>query len=323
MIEASGLAKDFSGFLAVSDVSLDVRPGELVVLLGPNGAGKTTTVRMLAAILQPTRGRAVVAGHDVAADPLRVREKVGLLTEFPGLYDRMAAQEYLDFFGAIHGLSAARRRARSEELLRRFEVWDARRLRLGDFSKGMRQKVALARALVHDPPVLLLDEPTSAMDPGSARLVRECIAELKQAGRTLLICTHNLVEAEVLADRIAIIRLGRIIALDTPPNLRRRLLGPPVMELRLNGPLDGVGPALERIAQVVDQGPTWLRYLAPDPVEINPLVLRCMAEIGAEVVTLSEVPASMEEVYLRIVSAGDEALSETAALLHRRGERVP
>jgi ABC-2 type transport system ATP-binding protein len=319
MIEAIGLAKDFAGFFAVSDVTMDVCAGELVVLLGPNGAGKTTTVRMLSAILSPTRGRAVVAGYDVAAEPLQVRANVGLLTEFPGLYDRMAAMDYLDFFGALQGLPVARRRARSEELLRRFDIWGARRLRLGEFSKGMRQKVALARSLLHDPSVLLLDEPTSAMDPGSARLVRECILELKQAGRTLLVCTHNLVEAELLADRIAIVRLGKIIAFDTPANLRRRLLGPPVMEVRLNGPLDGLEPALAQVVQVVDQGLTWLRYLAPEPAQLNPQVLRCLADLGAEVVTLSEVSSSLEEVYLHIVTAGDEALSETEALLQRRG----
>ncbi len=322
MIEAQGLVKIFGDFIAVSDVAFHVAPGEVVVLLGPNGAGKTTTVRMLSGILRPTRGRAIIAGHDVAEEPIAVRQMVGLLTEFPGLYDRMNPFDYLCFFGALEGLGRARRRARAEELLRRFELWEARRLRLGEFSKGMRQKAALARALLHDPPVLLLDEPTSAMDPGSARLVREYILELKQAGRTLFICTHNLTEAEALADRIAIIRMGRIVALDTAANLRRSLIGPPQMEVRLGGPLDGVAQALQDLVEVVDIGPTWLRYLAPAPEALNPQVLRRLGEAGADVVTLSEVPTGLEDVYLRIVSAGDESLSETAALLQRRGERI-
>jgi len=154
-----------------------------------------------------------------------------------------------------------------------------RRLRLGEFSKGMRQKIALARALLHDPPVLMLDEPTSAMDPSSARLVRQAILALKQAGRTLLICTHNLAEAEQLADRIAIIRLGQIIAFDTPQALRRRLLGPPLMEVRLNGSLDGIGPALGEIVRVVEEGATWLRYVAPEPEQVNPQVLRRLSPV--------------------------------------------
>ena len=321
MIEALGLAKDFNGFEAVSDVTLSVAPGELVVLLGPNGAGKTTTVRMLAAILKPTRGRAIVAGYDVAERPETVRREIGLLTEFPGLYDRMTAMDYLDFFGAIQGMARSARRARAEELLRRFDIWEARRLRLGDFSKGMRQKVALVRALLHDPPVLLLDEPTSAMDPASARLVRECLADLREAGRTLFVCTHNLTEAEILADRIAIIRMGRIVALDTPHNLRRQLLGQPLMEVRLNGPGDGLLPAMEGLVTVVEQGANWFRYHTPEPERSNPQVLALLAGHGAEVITLSEVTPSLEEIYLQIVSAGDEALSETAALLQRREGR--
>lgn len=319
MIETLHLRKTFGDLAAVSDVTLDVSPGEIVALLGPNGAGKTTTVRMLAAILRPTGGSARVAGYDVATQPIAVRERVGLLTEFPGLYNRMTAQDYLRFFAGLQGVPPALERARVEALLRRFDLWEARSLQLGDFSKGMRQKVALARALLHDPPVLLLDEPTSAMDPAGARQVRALIRELKDAGRTILLCTHNLVEAEELADRIAILRLGKIIAFDRPSELRRKLLGPPVMEVRLAGPLDGVAEAVARLAEVVEQGEDWLRYRAPDPQRLNPRVIRLLGELGAEVVTLREVPLSLEEVYLQLIDAGDEALSETEALLWRRG----
>ncbi|MGB9724537.1 MAG: ABC transporter ATP-binding protein [Chloroflexia bacterium] len=304
MIEAFGLGKDFGTLTAVRDVTLTVAEGEVVVLLGPNGAGKTTTVRMLAAILRPTRGRATVAGHDVAREAVQVREHVGLLTEFPGLYERMRVLDYLAFFGRLHGLSPSSCRARSESLLRRFGLWESRRLHLGEFSKGMRQKVALVRALLHDPPVLLLDEPTSAMDPSSARMVRDCIRELRAAGHTLLICTHNLAEAEELADRIAIIRQGHIIALDTPQGLRRQLLGPPLMEARLNDTHNNFG-ILEEMVQIVSRGPGWVRYLSPRPEQINPQVIRRLMEAGAEVVTLSEVPRSLEEVYLRLVEAGE------------------
>ncbi len=320
MIQAEGLVKEFGGFTAVSDVSLSARQGELVVLLGPNGAGKTTTIRMLSAILKPTRGWARIAGYDVVQDPISVRRHVGLLTEFPGLYDRMTAMDYLDFFGSLEGVPKQQRRERSEELLKRFGVWGGQNLRLGEFSKGMRQKVALIRALIHDPAVLLLDEPTSAMDPGSARLVRESILDLKQSGRTLLICTHNLSEAELLADRIAIIRLGKIIAFDTAVELRRRLLGVPLIEVRVNGVLNGLAASLEGLVEVVARGPNWFRYRCAEPERLNPQVLRRLHEQGAEVVTLSEVPRSLEEVYLSIVEAGEESMTETEALLKRRGE---
>ncbi len=307
MIEAVGLGKDFGRVTAVRDVTLTVAEGEVVVLLGPNGAGKTTTVRMLSAILRPTRGRAVVAGHDVTGEAVEVRRRVGLLTEFPGLYERMSVPDYLGFFGGLHGLSPASCRARSEELLRRFGLWESRHLRLGEFSKGMRQKVALVRALLHDPPVLLLDEPTSAMDPSSARMVRDCIRELRAAGRTLLVCTHNLAEAEELADRIAVIRQGQIIALDTPQGLRRQLLGPPLMEVRWNGLDDNFAEMLNGWVEVVAQGPGWVRYVSPQPERINPLVLRRLMAGGAEVVTLSEVPRSLEEIYQVLVEAGGDA----------------
>jgi ABC-2 type transport system ATP-binding protein len=318
MIEAIDLAKYFGTFPAVTQVTLDAREGEIVVLLGPNGAGKTTTIRMFSAILRPSRGRAIVAGYDVEQDPIQVRHRVGLLTELPGLYDRMRALDYLDFFGAIQGLSKQRRQSQSESLLRRFELWEARHLRLGDYSKGMRQKVSLVRALLHNAPVLLLDEPTSAMDPASARLVRESILEFKRTGHTLLICTHNLAEAELLADRIAIIRLGQIVAFDTPANLRRQLLGPPLMEVQLNHPLDGIFPQLKEKLQIAEQGPTWFRYSAPQPKELNPQVIQILSDLGASMVTLSEVPRSLEEIYLRIIGAGDEALSEAKALIQRR-----
>ena len=306
MIEAVGLGKDFGSVTAVRDVTLTIAEGEVVVLLGPNGAGKTTTVRMLAAILRPTRGRAVVAGYDVAEDAVEVRRRVGLLTEFPGLYERMSVLDYLAFFGGLHGLSPASCRARGEELLHRFGLWESRRMRLGEFSKGMRQKVALVRALLHDPPVLLLDEPTSAMDPSSARLVRDCIRELRAGGHTLLVCTHNLAEAEELADRIAVIRQGRIIALDTPQGLRRQLLGPPLMEVRWNGSGDNFAGMLDNV-QIAAQGPGWARFFSPQPEQINPQVLHRLVAAGAEVVTLSEVPRSLEEVYLHLVEVGEEA----------------
>ena len=301
MIELIGLTKQFDGFTAVDGVTLSVASGEILALLGPNGAGKTTTVRMLAAILRPTAGEAFVAGYSVTEHSREVRRQVGLLTEHPGLYLRMRGEEYLDFFGRLMGLDADECGRRARELLARFgmsEAWDRR---MGTYSKGMRQKMALVRAMLHDPSVLLLDEPTSAMDPHSAKLVRDAVLGLCHHRRAIVICTHNLAEAEALADRIAIIRRGQIIALGTPAELKARLLGPPLMELRLSQPTDGVVKLVSGLVSVETQGKDWLRYSTPDPRATNPVLLRTLASHGLGVVTLSEAPRSLEDVYLRVV----------------------
>jgi ABC-2 type transport system ATP-binding protein len=302
MIEAENLTKKFDDFTAVDSLSLSVPAGQVLALLGPNGAGKTTTVRMLSAILAPTTGRASVAGLDVTQSPGEVRRRVGMLTETPGLYLRMQALEYLDFFGQLYGLSASLRQARAAALLSRFGMADAVGKRLSDYSKGMRQKLALIRSMLHDPPVLLLDEPTSAMDPQSARLVRDAISGLRGEKRAIILCTHNLYEAEELADRIAIIRRGRIVEQGTTASLKSRLLGPPLMEVRLNAPLNGLLPDLMQQVEVVEQGDVWLRYRTENPAAENPRLLRWLADHDASVVTLSEVTRSLEDVYLRVVA---------------------
>ena len=309
MIELIGLTKRFDDFTAVDGVTLSVAPGEILALLGHNGAGKTTTIRMLAAILRPTAGQAFVAGQNVAEHPREVRQRIGLLTEHPGLYLRMQGKEYLDFFGRLMGLDASERERRARELLERFGMLEAWERRMGTYSKGMRQKIALVRAMLHDPSVLLLDEPTSAMDPHSAKLVRDAVFSLRDHRRAIVLCTHNLAEAETLADRIAIIRRGRIVALGTPAELKTRLLGPPLMELRLASPLNGAAKLVSDLVQVEAQGKDWLRFSTPNPQETNPLLLQKLASRGMGVVTMSQVPRSLEDVYLRVVEQGVENVS--------------
>ncbi len=305
MIETVDLTKYFDTFVAVERVSLRIQPGEVLALLGPNGAGKTTTVRMLTSILQPSSGVARVAGYDVARNPEEVRARVGVLTEGHGLYLRMRGREYLDFFGELYGLDTNLRRPRAEALAARFGLREALDRRLGEYSKGMRQKLALVRAMLHNPPVLMLDEPTSAMDPYSARQVRNAIHDLRGDGRTVLICTHNLAEAEELADRIAIIRRGSIIAQGTPMELKSSLLGPPLLEVRTVGHLNGNLGGLNHLVEIDSRGHNWMRFRASDPAAANPRVLQHLAEQGVEVVTLSEVPQSLEDVYLRVVGDGE------------------
>jgi ABC-2 type transport system ATP-binding protein len=299
MIVTQVLTKWFDDFAAVDAFSLHVRAGEIVVLLGPNGAGKTTTVRMLAAVLKPTSGRATVAGFDTVHDARAVRQHVGVLTEMPGLYLRMTALPYLGFFGQLWGLAPRQRAERSELLLRRFGMWEVRKQRLAEYSKGMRQKLSIIRAMLHDPPVLLLDEPTAAMDPHSAKLVRDAIISLRDERRAIVVCTHNLAEAELLADRIAIIRRGRLVSLGTPGELKAQMLGPPLMEVRLIGSVDGLSSRLADIVDIEAQGKDWLRYRTKEPEEVNPHLLRRLAALGRQVVTLSKVPRTLEDVYLR------------------------
>jgi ABC-2 type transport system ATP-binding protein len=304
MIETHDLSKQFDDFQAVDGVTLTIGSGRVLALLGPNGAGKTTTVRMLTSILRPSRGWARVAGLDVVRQAAQVRGLVGVLTEQHGLYGRMAAVEYLDFFGEIYGLGRAARQARIERLLTHFGLWDDRARRIGEYSKGMRQKLALARALLHEPPVLLLDEPTSAMDPESARLVRDAIRQLRSAERTIVICTHNLTEAEELADELAIIRRGRIIAQGTPQALRNALLGPGEWELRLAAPLSG-DFALPNGMTLTSRGPDWLRLRSADPAATHPALLTRLLADGAAPLSLAELPRSLEQVYLQAVAAAE------------------
>jgi ABC-2 type transport system ATP-binding protein len=306
MIETSQLTKVFDGFLAVDQVTLRVEPGEVLSMLGPNGAGKTTTVRMMTSILPPTSGWAKIAGYDVIKDPEKVRASVGVLTEQHGLYERMRALDYLDFFGEIYHIPPAVRRKQALELMERFGLSDALSKRLGEYSKGMKQKLALVRALLHNPPVLLLDEPTSAMDPQSAKQVRDAIIELQRDERTFLITTHNLTEAQLLANRIAIIRHGRIIASGTLDELAQQIIGEPIMELRVNGQVNGLHRDLDGLVTIDQYGVNWLQYRTRDPYSINPRVLAKCFDLGIEVVTLSQVTKTLEDIYLQVVEEDEK-----------------
>lgn len=302
MIETQDLSKQFNDFRAVEGVTLSVKPGQILALLGQNGAGKTTTVRMLTALLSPTRGWARVAGYDVARQGGKVRSSVGVLTEQHGLYMRMTAIEYLDFFGKVYRLNADGRRSRSDYLLDYFGLAQASSRRIGEYSKGMRQKLALARALMHEPPVLLLDEPTSAMDPESARLVRDEIARLKSSQRTIVICTHNLAEAETLADIIAIIYKGRIRMTGTLEELKQKVLGTPEYEAKFSLPWKIGSMKIPDGVTLTDQSEFSVRFRVENPYEANPFMLRELTAMNAPLITFQEVPRSLEQVYLKVMA---------------------
>lgn len=306
MIETNGLTKHFGDFVAVQDVSLLVQPGTLLALLGPNGAGKTTTIRMLTSILRPTAGSATVSGFDIVKEAPQVRASVGVLTEQHGLYERMNGLEYLDFFGRIYRIPEHVRQRRSRSLMERFGMADAMERRISSYSKGMKQKIALVRALLHDPPVLLLDEPTSAMDPQSARLVRDAIRDLKRDQRTIVLTTHNLAEAESLADEIAIIRRGHIIAKGTQESLAQRVVGNPQFEVRTATPLNGTVEIISQFVKPLRVEDYCVQYEATDPTTDNPRLVKEMVAAGVDVVTISKISRTLEDVYLGIVEE-DEA----------------
>jgi ABC-2 type transport system ATP-binding protein len=288
-------------------VSLSVPDGTILELLGPNGAGKTTTVRMLPGLLAPSAGEAMVAGCDVRADPAGVRAHVGLVTDTPGLYDQMTPTAYLDFFGRIYGLDAHMRRQRIDELLCVFDLQGAVRQRMAGFSRGMQQKVALARALLHDPTVMFLDEPTAGLDPLAARMVRELIVGLKGARRSIVLCTHDLDEAERLADRVTILRRGRIVASDSPARLRANASAETLVQVSLAASCADAAVVASRIEGVSDanvsMGGVLLVYRTMRPEQTNPNVIARLVAAGAGVVSVTCASATLEDVYATAVGA--------------------
>ena len=312
-LTADGLGRAFDDRWAVRGVSLAVHRGEVVGLLGPNGAGKTTTVRMLTALIRPSEGTATVDGFDIRADPESVRTRVGILTETPGLYDRLSATANLDFFGRLYGLTPEVRAERIERYLRLFSLWERRDDLAATFSKGMKQKLAIARALLHDPSVVFLDEPTAALDPEAAFIVREAIETLRKAGRTIVLATHNLDEADRLCDRIAFIR-GGLLRIDSPAALRGALGGHGLsVRLREAPSADQLG-AVRAIPTVrsTAMADGLLQIGADEPETVAPEVVRALVTSGADVVEVRPEQASLERVYFEImgVTPGADSLED-------------
>ena len=302
VLRTERLVKRFERLTAVEDLDLEVREGEVFGFLGPNGAGKTTTLRLLCALIAPTSGTAEVAGFRLGAQDEQIRASVGILTEQPGLYERQSAEDNLLFFAALFGLSPKVAREQTERYLRLMGLWDRRTEAVATFSRGMKQKMAIARAAIHEPRIIFLDEPTTGLDPDAARTVREFIAQIRGEGRTVFLCTHNLDEADRLCDRIAFFRRS-VIRIDTPAHLRAELYGHATEFRILPSPrpehlvtvqaVDGVtGAQLENGSIVVSSG---------DPFLVNPQVIRALVGAGAEVAYVTERKASLEDVYLRIV----------------------
>jgi ABC-2 type transport system ATP-binding protein len=282
--------------VAVESLHLSVKEGEVFGFLGPNGAGKTTTVRMLTGLIAPTRGRASVNGLELGKENRAIRKCVGILTESPGMYERLSAEKNLSIFASLYDVEDVPGQVR--KFLQMLGLWGRRQDPVGSFSKGMRQKLAIARALLHDPKVLFMDEPTSGLDPEAAKMVRDFIESLKARGRTIFICTHNLDEADRLCDRIGIIK-QRLIAVDTPAALRQRLYGRKVVfHLReLNSKWVKVVSALPFVkeARAISER---LVVSLENPDRDNPEIVRCLVKVGADIQFVGELRHSLEEIYL-------------------------
>ena len=309
MIEARNLRREFGSVVAVDDISLSVPEGTILALLGPNGAGKTTTVRLLAGLLAPTAGEASVAGCDVRSEPAAVRSRVGLMTDSPGLHDQMTPVGYLNFFGRVYGLDDNARQQRIDELLRLFDLHGFASTRMAGFSRGMQQKVALARALLHEPEVVFLDEPTAGLDPLAARTVRELIVGLKHASRSIVLCTHDLDEAERLADRVAILAHGRVVASDSAAALRANASHETLVQILLAAPCAAAVSIAERVSGVSDpvlaqtpQGPL-LVYRTALTQRTNPYVIAGLVAVGAGIVSVTCTTATLEDVYATAVGS--------------------
>lgn len=302
MIRTEGLTRTFGERTAVKELTLDVREGEILGLLGPNGAGKTTTVRMLACLLSPTAGQAWVAGHGIHESAQVVRSSVGILTESPGFYKRLSLERNLRYFADLHGVSSPQTAVRRH--LERLGLWERRGDAVATLSKGLRQRLALARALVHEPKVLFLDEPTSGLDPESARDVRRFVGELAAERRTVLLCTHNLPEAEELCGRIAVLRT-HLIALDRPEALKQRMSRPRVVvELANPRPELAVNLGLPSIRKITVTGSS-LSAEAADPERDVPALVRRLVELGAEIRSVTRDERTLEDVYLELVGGRD------------------
>ena len=308
MIEVVDLRKDFRSLTAVYDMSFTVGNGEIFGLLGPNGAGKTTTVRMLAGLIAPTSGTATVNGQSLRDGSQRIRAITGILTESPGLHDKLTARQNLAFYARLYGLRGKRQRDAVERYLGVVEMTEHADRRVGTFSKGMRQKIAIARALVHDPEVIYLDEPTSGLDPSAAKTVRDFVATLRGLGRSIVVCTHNLDEAERLCDRIGIMR-GTLLLVDTPAGLRRHGRAATV-RVELNG-ARGPESFMARLAELpfvngVQGGDHTLVVELGDPGHDTPDMVAALVGAGARITSVVEDAPTLEEAYLSLVGEQGE-----------------
>ena len=293
------ISRRFGDIRAVEELSLEVQRGEVFGFLGPNGAGKTTTIRMLTCLIAPSEGKAVVNGYQVGVQDMQIRRSVGILTETPGLYNNLSAAHNLQIFADLYDVPDPE--SQIGKYLKMLGLWDRRHELAGTYSKGMKQKLAIVRALLHEPEVVFLDEPTAGLDPEAARLVRDFISGLRSQGRTIFLCTHNLDEADRLCDRIGLFKT-RLMVVDTPDRLRSSVFGRKVV-FHLAAVNETIANEVERLSyvselEVVDNK---LLLTVDDPEKRNPDIVKVLVEAGADIQFVGELRRSLEDVYLRLI----------------------
>jgi ABC-2 type transport system ATP-binding protein len=305
-IETIDLTRAFGNRIAVDKLSLSISSGSVFGFLGPNGAGKTTTVRMLAALIAPTSGTARVAGYQLGRDNESIRRSIGILTETPGIYEHLSARENLIFYARLYDVEPRQAAAQAERYLRELDLWDRRDDKVGGFSKGMRQKLAIARALLHEPPVVFLDEPTSGLDPEAARTVLNFVKTLRAEGRTIFLTTHNLPEADELCDLVGIFRT-RLVQVDTPEHLRAGLFGKGV-KIRLTGEALPFVQIVRTLAFVRDASADDgnLTVILDDPDQQSPSLVQALSAAGAAIRSVEPISHSMEDIYMELVGTKKE-----------------
>lgn len=307
IISTSELTKTFNSHIAVNHLNFEVQEGEVFGLLGPNGAGKTTTIRMLACLISASEGTAEVAGYKIDKDKLAVRQTVGILTENPSLYERLTAYENMDFFAEAYNLSdTIIKKRRIKELLDFFNLWERRNDKVATFSKGMKQKLAIARALVHNPPILFLDEPTTGLDPESSKEVRDLMVQLSRREKhTILLCTHRLEDAEKLCHRVMIINQGKNLILGTPNELRNKITDQPKVQINLGKLNSKIIEATKRsnyVKQVeADKAESKLTITLDDVVLGTPEVVKSIVEASGLILAVNVLRPSLEDAYLKLI----------------------
>ena len=303
MIEVKNLTKQFGEVTAVDSLTFHVAKGEVFGLLGPNGAGKTTTIRMLCCLISKTSGEAQIAGYPIgsSADSLAIRKMIGLVTDNIGLYEELTAYENLDYYGKLYECPQAQRKERIEYYLKMMDLWEKRDQDISDYSKGMKQKIAIARALIHDPELLFLDEPTANLDPESARVVRDIILKLKKDGKTIFINTHNLDEAQRICDRIGILKT-KLLAVNTPEQLETSTWGTSKTVFQVEQVNDQILAAVRKLnPKELGVEDNKIILVLADPLKQNPDVVQQIVSAGGRIQYITQLNPSLEETYIKVI----------------------
>ncbi len=301
MIKVENLTKNFGDVLAVDNISFSIDKGEIFAFLGPNGSGKTTTLRMLAALISPTSGKIEIDGKELSKNSSSIRSIIGFLTESPGMYEKISAYENLKFYSSFFDVDDKKRMDNIEKFLNMFGLWDRKDDLVATFSKGMKQKLAIARALIHEPKILFLDEPTSGLDPESAHMVRNFIESLKKSNTTVFLCTHNLEEASSLSNKVCIIR-SKIIKVATLDELQNRN---DVKKFEISiaqdaSDFEDVLQGFDGVTKYEASGHI-VKISLKDFKKNNPMMIRELVKRGADIIYFNEIKESLEEIYLNLI----------------------